>query len=142
LSSISTNFLQWVLRGIAHPLWSCVMLLCGPLRYLVICNAPLRSFVVLCGPLRYLVIPHNSIVILNTIAQTIKFTMWFNCVDRGKIQNKTYYAINMKYPQYVKCSYIEILVTSPRFDCLRVGSRNVEVTNECSLRTKHCNSTG
>ena len=30
----------------ADPLWSCVMLLCGPLP----------SFVVLCGPLRYLVI--------------------------------------------------------------------------------------
>jgi len=46
---------------IADPLWSCVMLLCGPLW--VLCGplrsfvGPLRSFVVLCGPLRYLVIP-------------------------------------------------------------------------------------
>ena len=41
---------------IADPLWSCVMLLCGPLW--VFCGplrsfvGPLRSFVVLCGPLR------------------------------------------------------------------------------------------
>jgi len=34
---------------IADPLWSCVMLLCGPLW--VLCG-PLRSFAVLCGPLR------------------------------------------------------------------------------------------
>ena len=46
---------------IADPLWSCFMLLCGPLwycqSYVVLCNAPLRFFVVLCGPLQYLVIP-------------------------------------------------------------------------------------
>jgi len=36
---------------IADPLWSCVMLLWGPLW--VFCG----SFVVLCGPVRYLVIP-------------------------------------------------------------------------------------
>ena len=48
---------------IADPLWSCVMLLCGPLwvfcgSFVVLCGplwvlcGPLRSFVVLCGPLR------------------------------------------------------------------------------------------
>jgi len=46
---------------IADPLWSCVMLLCGPLwvfcgSFAVLCG-PLWSFAVLCGPLRYLVIP-------------------------------------------------------------------------------------
>jgi len=38
---------------IADPLWSCVMLLCGPLW-------------VLCGPLRYLVIP---VICTNFLAQ-------------------------------------------------------------------------
>ena len=43
---------------IADPLWSCRMLLCGPLwvfcgSFVVLCG----SFAVLCGPLRYLVIP-------------------------------------------------------------------------------------
>ena len=49
---------------IADPLWSCVMLLCGPLWvfcgsfvvFAVFCG----SFAVLCGSLRYLVIPYVS----------------------------------------------------------------------------------
>ena len=41
---------------IADPLWSCVMLLCGPV-------GPLWSFAVLCGPLRYLVIPQMMYVV-------------------------------------------------------------------------------